>query len=698
MGHVTHPPAVPLLPLAQRAGELLRTLAGPDAVLRADQLTAITALVADRRRALVVQRTGWGKSAVYWIATSLLRQAGAGPTLVVSPLLALMRDQVEAASRMGLAAITLNSANVDDWPSLEAQIAADGVDVLLISPERLNNPGFRARVLPQLAARVGLLVVDEAHCIADWSHDFRPDYQRIRDVLAALPPGVPVLATTATANARVTADVADQIGADTITLRGSLDRDSLALSIVDLPDAAHRYAWLAEALPSLPGSGIVYCLTIAEAERLASYLALVGLAVAAYSSAVGPEQRQQIEANLKSGRLKAVAATSALGMGFDMPTLGFVAHLGSPSSPIAYYQQVGRAGRALEHAVAVLLPGKQDAKIWDYFTSTAMPAADIVEQVLGALAGAERPMSVPALETRTPLRRGRLETLLKILDVGGAVARTSEGWRCTGAPWVYDTARYAALAAARHNEQQAMRAYQSSTSCLMARLRAELDDPDPGPCGRCSACTGQHPGPAGGPTPDGVARALAFLRGIDVLIPARKMWPAGLAARRGAIPADVRAEQGRALALGTDAGWGEQVAATLAADRPIPDELLTGLVAVLARWDWDERPTWICPVPSRRRGALLTDLATRLGDLGRLPVVSALIRIQDTAFQETTGNSTAAARGALAALAVTGSVPAGPVLLLDDRTDSGWTLTVAAALLREAGAGRVHPLVLHRRP
>jgi len=200
--------------LRERAETVLATLAGPHARLREDQWTAVQALVEQRRRALVVQRTGWGKSAVYFVATALLRAAGAGPTVIVSPLLALMRNQIDAAARAGIHAATVNSANTGDWEQTYAAVDAGAVDVLLVSPERLNNPDFRDRVLPRLAASAGMLVVDEAHCVSDWGHDFRPDYRRLRSLIAELPPGIPVLATTATANDRVVTDVAEQLVLD----------------------------------------------------------------------------------------------------------------------------------------------------------------------------------------------------------------------------------------------------------------------------------------------------------------------------------------------------------------------------------------------------------------------------------------------------------------------------------------------------
>src|SRR5580700_10070402 len=380
---------IPDEPLRAEAEGYLRALAGPAARLRDDQWTAIRALVVDHVRALVIQRTGWGKSAVYFTATALLRARGAGPSVIVSPLLALMRNQIEAAERAGIQARTVNSANISEWDEVYAEIEAGHVDVLLVSPERLNNPGFRDQVLPKLITSAGLLVVDEAHCISDWGHDFRPDYRRLRTLLTELPPGVPVLATTATANARVSRDVAEQLGAgadgETLILRGSLDRDSLHLAVVALPAAQQRLAWLADHLAELPGSGIVYTLTVAAARETATFLRGEGLNVASYTGQDDPGDRLAAEEALLAGELKALVATSALGMGFDKPDLGFVVHLGAPQSPIAYYQQIGRAGRAVDRADVILLPGREDRDIWAYFASLAFPPEPLVRATLAAL-------------------------------------------------------------------------------------------------------------------------------------------------------------------------------------------------------------------------------------------------------------------------------------------------------------------------
>lgn len=688
-----------------------------EARLREDQWRAIEALVADRRRALVVQRTGWGKSAVYFVATSLLRARGSGPTVIVSPLLALMRNQVEAAARAGIHARTINSSNTEEWEAVQDEIAAGEVDVLLVSPERLNNPDFRDQVLPRLSAATGLLVVDEAHCISDWGHDFRPDYRRLRTMLADLPPGVPVLATTATANARVTADVAEQLGtggsSDALVLRGPLDRDSLSLSVLRLPDAAHRMAWLAEHLDELPGSGIIYTLTVAAAEEVTAFLRQRGHTVASYTGKTENADRQQAEEDLLGNKVKALVATSALGMGFDKPDLGFVVHLGSPSSPIAYYQQVGRAGRGVKHAEVLLLPGKEDEAIWKYFASLAFPSEDLVRRTLDILAHAEKPLSLPALEPLVELRRSRLETMLKVLDVDGAVKRVKGGWIATGQPWTYDAERYAWVARQRDAEQQAMRAYASTADCRMEFLQRQLDDEAARPCGRCDNCAG--PRFTADTSEEALGAARVDLGRAGVVVEPRRMWPTGLPAigvdLKGRIPAGEQAASGRALGRLSDIGWGNRLRPMLApqaSDGPVPDDVAKAVVDVLADWargpgGWapgaGPRPAGVVTIASRTRPQLIGSLGARIAEIGRLPLLGS---VEYTGDAHSGSRSNSAQRlkaldGALAvppALASALAEARGPVLLVDDYTETGWTLAVAARMLRRSGAQGVLPLVL----
>jgi ATP-dependent DNA helicase RecQ len=701
--------------LSEARAALRRLVGAPDADFRDGQDDAVLALVSERSRVLVVQRTGWGKSAVYFVTTALLRAQGAGPTVIISPLLALMRDQIASAERAGIRAVTMNSANATDWDEVRAALAADEVDVLLVSPERLNNPRFREEQLPRLAASCGLLVVDEAHCISDWGHDFRPDYRRIRDLLTGLADGVPVLATTATANARVVTDVVEQLGAgirDTedvaadphrvTTIRGGLARDSLRLGVLSSMSPEQRLGWLTAHLGSLPGSGIVYTLTVAAAQDIAAALTEAGYPVAAYTGRTDPAERERLEEALRANEVKALVATSALGMGFDKPDLGFVVHVGAPASPVAYYQQVGRAGRATERADVLLLPGPEDRDIWSYFASVSMPREAQAAGVITALAEAGRPLSTAVLETIVDVRRTRLELLLKVLDVDGAVARVSGGWAATGRPWVYDADRYARVAETRRAEQDLMLLYEQGPGCRMAFLQRALDDPSAADCGRCDRCAGPWY-----PTdiPDhviGAARSRLERAGVD--LEPRAQWPTGMERLgvpvKGRIPADQAMEPGRALARLTDLGWGQRLRSVLAEDGPVSPDLLQAVVPVLAQWGWSQRPVAVVAIPSRRRPQLVQTLAAGIAEIGRLPFLGSLELDHGGPVGDPGGNSAFRLAGIWDRLGVgadlsdrLAGIP-GPVLLVDDLADSRWTLTVASRALRLGGAPGVLPLVL----
>lgn len=689
------------------ATAVLHRLVGRDDVtFRDGQFQAIEALVGGGSRVLVVQRTGWGKSAVYFVASRLQRAKGAGPALIVSPLLALMRDQIAAAERAGVRAVSMNSANAQQWDEVRAQLSADEVDVLLVSPERLNNPRFRAEQLPDLTRRCGLLVVDEAHCVSDWGHDFRPDYRRIKDLLGELPEGTPVLATTATANERVVLDVAEQLAAgassEVLTIRGQLARDSLRLAVLPRAGMDHHLAWLATHLGQLEGSGIVYTLTVSAAEDVAAALGSAGHKVAAYTGRSDAEERAAMEDALRRNEVKALVATSALGMGFDKPDLGFVVHLGAPSSPVAYYQQVGRAGRATERADVVLLPGHDDTAIWKHFASSSMPREDQAAAVLTALAEAGRPLSTPALETIVDIRRTRLELLLKVLDVDGAVQRVSGGWISTGQPWVYDAERYERVAAAREAEQQHMLDYITTDDCRMAFLQRCLDDPSARDCGRCDRCAGPWIDAEVASEALGSARSTLDRAGVD--LDPRAQWPTGMdrlgVPVKGKIPPDEGMSAGRALARLTDLGWGPRVRELLAQDQPVPEATVKAVVRVLAEWGWRTRPAGIVTVPSRSRSTLVASLAEQLGGIGRLPVLGTLDLVDGGPVGEPGGNSAYRLAGVWERFEVGPELRSalsglsGPVLLVDDVTHSRWTLTVAARALRRAGAEEVLPFVL----
>lgn len=678
----------------------LRALAGPEAEFRPDQLEAVRDLVEDRARVLCVQRTGWGKSAVYFVATALLRERGAGPTLIVSPLLALMRDQIRAAERLGIRARTINSTNVGEWEEVRTALRDDAVDLLLISPERLNNPRFRDETLPTFAAAIGLLVVDEAHCVSDWGHDFRPDYRRIRDMIGRLPEGVAVLGTTATANDRVVEDVTDQLAAgDPRALRvyrGPLARRSLRLETLDLPDQAQRLAWLVTALPRIEGSGIVYTLTKRDADVVAGFLAEHGIAAAAYSGDQDAETRLDVEERLRGDELKAVVATSALGMGYDKADLRFVVHYQAPGSVIAYYQQVGRAGRGVDHADVVLLRGREDRRIQDFFIEQAFPRREHVDRVLEVLDDPDG-ATVGALQAAVNLGRGRLDAMLKVLEVEGAVHREGQRWwRARGAAWAYDAERYAAITALRRREQEAMAAFGTDGRCLMRVLQEELDDPGeagegPRDCGRCAVCTAPRFDLA--LDPGLVREATAALRSRPLVLDPKKMAPDRVTGAMSRLPADVLVEPGRALCRAGDAGWDPVVRAGLATGR-FDDELVTALADLVREW----RPagvTWVTAVPARRAGDPVTDVARRLAEALGLPYVAAVARVDGgRPPQQELRNAPQQAANVRGAFAVGEELPAGACLLVDDARLSGWTLAMVGGQLRRRGAPAVFPLAL----
>ncbi|MFH1331045.1 MAG: RecQ family ATP-dependent DNA helicase [Actinomycetota bacterium] len=673
--------------LCREALDLLRRAVGPAARFRPGQREAIRAIVEQRRRLLVVQRTGWGKSAVYFIATRLLRDRGSGPTVIVSPLIALMRNQVEMADRLGLISRTVNSTNREEWGPVFEGIRDGAIDLVLISPERLNNPRFRSDVLPDLLRNLGLLVVDEVHCISDWGHDFRPDYRRLARIVESLPPSIPVVGTTATANDRVVADVADQLGENLLTLRGPLDRESLLLQVVRLPDRAQRMAWLAATIPGLPGSGIVYCLTVRDAERLGSWLRSRGIDAASYTGESPDAERVRTEERLSSGELKVVVATSALGMGYDNPHIHFVIHFQSPGSPIAYYQQVGRAGRAVDRAHGVLLAGAEDREIQDYFIRTAFPDPRDVAAVLTALAQSDG-LTPAQLEGAVNLPRGRLEAMLKVLEVEGAVYRQGRRWYRSAQRWQYPHQRVEGVTRQRRREQQAMAEYVTTDRCLLHFLRAQLDDPEAGPCGRCANCAD----PALPAEEDGalVQAAIAFLRRRHLSIEPRWLWPAGLP---GPSLREFGVREGRALVRWGDPGLAELVRVGKHREARFGDELVVALAAMIRDRRPDPEPAWLTFVPAHGGGGPVADLAARLAARLGVPCVAAVTKLRPTRPQKSMQNSHQQVANLQGAFSVDEVRPE-PVLLIDDMVDSRWTFTVVGSLLREAGAGPVYPVAL----
>jgi ATP-dependent DNA helicase RecQ len=675
----------------ERPWEPLRAALGDGAEFRPGQLEAIEGLVTRRGRLLLVQATGWGKSVIYLIATKLLREDGAGPTLIISPLLSLVRDQIRMAERLGVRALSLTSANTDEWPAVKRALERNECDMLLVAPERLGNEEFQTEVVPLLLPGIGLLVVDEAHCISDWGHDFRPDYRRIVRTVQRLPPGVPVLATTATANDRVVEDVAAQLGPGLQILRGPLARASLRVQSIVLADQAERLAWLDQHLPDLPGSGIIYCLTVGDCLRVAEWLGQRGHDVAPYFADLQTHEKEELEHRLLASEVKALVATVALGMGFDKPDLGFVVHYQRPGSVVAYYQQIGRAGRALDDAVAVLLNGREDDQIHAYFVSTAFPGVELMHEVLEAVE-ANPGIRMSGLERLVNAKQGKIGQALKFLEVDRAVYRERGGFFRTPNAWTPDVPGWASVTERREHELAEMRAFATAESCLMELVTRALDDPHAAPCGRCANCAG--PAVPIEVEPELVQRAIEFLRRAHRPIAARKQRPSTGAPGSRKIPAEERADDGRALSVWGDAGWGHVVRAARLEAGTFGEKLVEAAAAMIRAWRPQPSAEWVTAVPSLRHPELVPDFAVRLAAALGLPFDPALAKLRETVPQKTMENSHQQAANVHDAFGAGLLRYRGPVLLVDDIVDSGWTFTECARVLREAGASAVFPVAL----
>lgn len=689
---------------SQALGFLRLAMDAGTASFREGQWEAIDQIVNHRGKVLCVQRTGWGKSMVYFVSAKLIRAQGGGVTLIISPLLALMRNQIEAAQRLGLRALTVNSTNQEDWGRIRNDLLADRVDLLLISPERLANDEFVAQTLQPIAARIGLLVIDEAHCISDWGHDFRPDYRRIGQVLARLPRNIAVLATTATANRRVEQDVAAQLGEEVVVQRGPLIRESLALQNMRLPGTSDRLAWLADHIPEISGSGIVYTLTTRDADRVAEWLRQNGVDARAYHAGKSDEERKGLERALLANDIKCLVATTALGMGYDKPDLTFVIHYQTPGNVVAYYQQVGRAGRAIPMAFGVLLSGQEDDDIIEYFRDAAFPPEWQVNRILEALEAADEGMKVREIERAVNLRPSQIEKVVKLLVVEpqSPVMRIDGRWFRTLNPYQLDRQRIEHLTHQREAEWAEMKRYLANERCLMQFLAEALDDPNAEACGRCAVCLGHSVLPLDFQRATHVA-AQRFVRHSEMPLEPKKQWDVGaLPAYRATfgwaglnIPHSLRGEVGRVLSRWGEPVWGELVATGKSQGR-FDDELVEAAADLIRnRWNGAAAVAWVTCIPSNRHPTLVPDFAARLAGALGLPFRPVIVKTRETDPQKSMENRFHQCRnldGVFAIRSVADRESA--VLLVDDVVDSAWTLTLAAALLRQAGTAAVFPFAL----
>lgn len=676
---------------------LLHQMLGQNITFRPGQWEAIEAVAIKKERALVVQRTGWGKSLVYFLATKLLRESGAGPTLLISPLLSLMRNQIDTAGKIGIRAYTINSANQKEWKDTENALSNDACDMILVSPERLNNEYFIRNLLSTTSGRLGLFVVDEVHCISDWGHDFRPDYQRIGKIIQALPADTPVLGTTATANNRVIADVQSQFGKNMLVFRGPLDRESLRLQNLFVGSRAERLAWLISNLPKFKGSGIIYCQTIQDTERITNWLKHKGFNAEAYHARDESElNRPELELAFLENRVKILVATVALGMGFDKPDIEFIIHFQRPGSVTAYYQQVGRAGRGIEKSYGILLCGDEDEDIQKFLINNSVPSQKAFDGVMSQIQ-IDRSISFNQILNQVNSSPGMVQRILKLLQVEGAIFEIRDGnelwYQKTGKDWQLDNNRIKKYIDSRWQEWHEINRYVHHTGCLMKFLQLALNDSTTHTCDRCSNC--QKKGFSEIVPPELVIEAEDFLKECTIIIKPKEKAPIGLFESGKKIPQSFRNSPGQSLSYYGDVGWGKMVKSGKYQLNHYSDDLVQASVhLILNRWKPNPLPQWVTNIPSRKHPTLVSDLAQRLALILGIPYFPVLERHTDAPEQKTMQNELKQARNVIDTMAVNGEILHTPVLLVDDIIDSGWTLAIAGYLLRMNGSGIVHPFTL----
>ncbi|EHL06281.1 ATP-dependent DNA helicase, RecQ family [Desulfitobacterium hafniense DP7] len=685
--------------MQDQALSLLRKMIGRDAKFHQGQWEAIESVIRGNKT-LLVQRTGWGKSVVYFIGAKLLRERGFGPTIIISPLLSLMRNQIENAVKIGISAETINSDNTDEWTEIEDKLKRKDVDILLLSPERLGNKDFTERVLPSIEGGIGMLVVDEAHCISDWGHDFRPDYRRIVRIIKQLPPNVPLIATTATANQRVVNDIKAQLGDELHIIRGPLTRESLQLQVIKLADQAERLAWLYENINKIEGAGIIYCLTISDCNKVAKWLRSKGINALEYHAELSKDTkekrrlREERERKLLNNEVKALVATVALGMGFDKPDLGFVIHYQRPGSIVRYYQEIGRAGRALDKAYAILLNGVEDDDIEEYFIQTAFPTPKEMNEIVNVIEKASLGMTKNKILKELNMSYGRVEKCLKTLEIEGIIYKEKSSYFRSPISWLPDSTKSNAITKLRLNELEDMRKFIDTEECYMRYISTKLDDAHLKNCGKCHNCLGTQFF-SEVVSRDNVLEAIQFLKGEYLDIEPRKQWPAGIKAESAKkIAIEEQSLAGKALCAYGDAGWGRVVAEDKYRNEYFTDELVDASLVLLKNTLLKENLGWVTSVPSLRRPLLVKDFAMRLAEKIGLPYIDAIKKIEDTPYQKKMENSYQQCSNALHGFSVIERVPESPVLLVDDIIDSGWTLTVCGILLKGKGSGHVYPFVL----
>lgn len=672
-----------------RVYEILRESYGENAKFREGQKEAIEAVV-NGKRTLVVQKTGWGKSLVYFLATKLLKEKERdGITLIISPLLALMNNQIDSAKKLGINVKTINSDNNDEWDNIISDICDNNtVDALIISPERLANADFVKDCLDKIKNRVNLFVVDEAHCISDWGHDFRPDYRRIVKILQLLPVNVPVLATTATANDRVVNDIVEQLGENLVISRGELIRESLAIQVIKLQKKEDRLAWLAENIEKMPGSGVVYCLTKADCDLVTDWLNENNIKSEKYYADISKEYKAIILDKFQKNEIKVLVATVAFGMGYDKPDIGFVIHFQRPANIVSYYQQIGRAGRGIELAYAILLCGEEDEHINQYFINSAFPTEKDMNIVVDFIT--DNPgKSISEIKGALNIRANRVEKTLKYLTVGDDIytedVNRKKCYYKSAKKWKPDLERSEGITAIRYKEMQDMDEFTKQKGCYMKYIAEKLDDVNAKVCGKCSNCRGLLFDE--GVDAETVQRAQQFIKSKFGVIEPRKQFP-----DKTKIESEFQFKSGIVLSNYADAGYGMAVQKGKYLDGYFSDELVDASVKILSEFIKNNNIEWITPVTSKRHPQLVPDFAKRLADklgIGYFEGIKKFNAEEQKKFENSDGQY----RNANDSFEII-QIKKENILLVDDMVDSRWTFTVCAMKMREKGSGDIYPFAL----
>lgn len=673
----------------KQATEIIKELYGKDASFREGQYEAIEATMT-QKRTLVVQRTGWGKSLVYFVCTKLMREQRRGVTMVVSPLLVLMQNQIEAAEKMGLKCDVLNSAVKDRRDDILSSLENNELDLILVTPETLFAEDVQKRLRN---IKIGLFVIDEAHCISDWGHDFRLEYGNLRKLVQQLPANVPILATTATANDRVIADLQNQLGDKVYVSRGPLTRDSLYIQVLNKPDKIERYAWILENVPKLEGSGIIYCLTQRDCDYLAEFLKKNKISAAAYYSRDGEDGEKlnhEIEEKFRTNRLKVIVATIKLGMGYDKGDIAFVIHYQMPSNIVSYYQQIGRAGRNINKAYIFLMYGKEDEEILNYFINTAFPTEQETKRLIDYI-GDHDGIKIGQIVSAMNIRKSRIDKALAFLINDGFIRKDKGTYYITPKKFVYDRDHYDTITTIRKSEMEQMKHLAQTKECYSKYIVSCLDDKTAKECGHCSNCLGKEIIPSA-VSEKCIHIAEEYVNKLIIPIEPRKRWASSSVTRATKI--EHINQTGFCISKYGDAGYGELVKqGKYSKEKRFSDELVGKSAEMLMPLIQENKIRHICCVPSLRSD-LVKDFTLRLASSLKLEFVDALEKTE-ARQQKDMENSAHQCANAYTSFWVKDDVRIPKnILLIDDVVDSKWTFTVCGYRLMEAGAEKVYPFAL----